>query len=90
MDAGVSVALEFPPPVCEVVVGVGHIDEALDEVGALDEAEEHLEKHRKIRSGWRWRIWVMEEVEEKEKEEDEEKEKEEEEDEEKEEEEKAE
>lgn len=80
-------ALEFPPPVCEVVVGVGHIDEALDEVGALDEAEEHLEKHRKIRSGWRWRIWVVEEVEEKEEEDEE---KEEEEDEEKEEEEKAE
>lgn len=37
----------FPPPVCEVVVGVGHVDEALDEVGALDEAEEHLKKTQK-------------------------------------------
>lgn len=36
--------LKFSPPVCKVVVGVGHVDEALDEVGALDEAEEHLEK----------------------------------------------
>lgn len=30
-------------PVCEVVVGVGHVDEPLDEVGTLDEAEEHLQ-----------------------------------------------
>lgn len=29
-------------PVCEVVVGVGHVDQTLDEVGTLDEAEEHL------------------------------------------------
>lgn len=29
-------------PVCEIVVGVGHIDQPLDEVGTLDEAEEHL------------------------------------------------
>ena len=26
----------------QVVVGVGHIDESLDEVGALDQAQEHL------------------------------------------------
>lgn len=37
---------------CEVVIGVGHIDEALDEVGALDEAEEHLEKTQKDQIGW--------------------------------------
>lgn len=27
---------------CKVVVGVGHVDQTLDEVGTLDEAEEHL------------------------------------------------
>lgn len=29
---------------CKVVVSVGHVDESLDEVGALNEAEEHLQK----------------------------------------------
>lgn len=38
-------------PVCQVVVGVGHIDEALDEVGALDQAEEHLSADRDTVSG---------------------------------------
>lgn len=37
-------------PVCEVVVGVGHIDQTLDEVGALYEAEEHLETKRQMMS----------------------------------------
>lgn len=36
---------------CEVVVGVGHVDQTLDEVGTLYEAEEHLETNRhKIKS----------------------------------------
>ena len=39
-DAHVQVWL----PVCQVVVGVGHVDESLDEVGALDQAEEHLDR----------------------------------------------
>lgn len=34
---------------CEVVVGIGHVDQALDEVGALDEAEEHLKTNTQIR-----------------------------------------
>ena len=35
-------------PVGEVVVGVGHVDQPLDEVGALDEAEKDLQnKSRK-------------------------------------------
>lgn len=33
---------------CEVVVGVSHIDQALDEVGTLYEAEKHLETNREI------------------------------------------
>lgn len=43
-DIETQTELKFSPPVCKVVVGVGHVDEALDEVGALDEAEEDLEK----------------------------------------------
>lgn len=36
---------------CEVVVGVSHIDEALNETGTLYEAEEHLGAERnKIKS----------------------------------------
>lgn len=44
------------PPVRQVVVGVGHVDEPLYEVGALYEAEEHLEANRRrnqIRQSWR-------------------------------------
>lgn len=33
-------------PVCEVVVGVGHVDQTLDEVGPLNEAEEHLQTNK--------------------------------------------
>ena len=33
---------------CEVVVGVGHVDQTLDEVGALHEAEEDLQTNRQI------------------------------------------
>ena len=33
-------------PVCEVVVGVGHVDQTLDEVCPLNEAEEHLQTHK--------------------------------------------
>lgn len=33
-------------PVCEVVVGVGHVDQTLDEVRPLNEAEEHLQTHK--------------------------------------------
>lgn len=36
-------------PVCQVVVGVGHVDESLDHVGTLDEAEEHLNTHTIVR-----------------------------------------
>lgn len=43
----IQTELKFSPPVCKVVIGVGHVDEALDEVGALDEAEKHLEKTHK-------------------------------------------
>lgn len=32
-------------PVCQVVIGIGHIDESLDHVGTLDETEEHLKSH---------------------------------------------
>lgn len=35
-------------PVCEVVIGVGHVDQTLDEVGTLYEAEEHLQTNTQI------------------------------------------
>lgn len=47
MSVKTQTELKFSPPVCKVVIGVGHVDEALDEVGALDEAEEHLGKTKK-------------------------------------------
>lgn len=53
----------FPLPVCEVVVGVGHVDETLDEVGTLDKAEEHLWKNGELGT---WVVGVEEEDEEKE------------------------
>ena len=40
------VRLGLQNSVCQVVVGVGHVDQALDEVGALYQAEEHLETNR--------------------------------------------
>lgn len=36
-------------PVCQVVVGIGHVDQTLDEIGALDQAEEHLQTNRQSR-----------------------------------------
>ena len=32
-------------PVSQVVIGIRHIDEALDEVGTLDKSEKDLEEH---------------------------------------------
>lgn len=44
-------ALRVGAPVGEVVVGVGHVDQALDEVGVLDQAQKHLEEGH---NGWSW------------------------------------
>lgn len=46
--SGPVIRLGFENPVCQIVVSVRHVDEPLDEVGALNKTQEHLKEMRKL------------------------------------------